>query len=238
MKLHYGIYLGQVIDNEDPENLNRLLIKVPELDPFGKAVFRAMPKGLIAGKNYGFNYIPSKGDYIYVSFRLGLLKYPLWEPGYWAINEKPEEFTQDTIGFKFRDGAIAIYNEKKSQFNFILNDFVSITYDGGYLEANIGDNTLIISDSIKLKYKGKVIELSNNGATYKNLNTDHLTKAEALIDILVNNNTALITFITLFINTILEAGLTAELKATLTAELSILETLLTTKPLYTPIKTT
>jgi hypothetical protein len=35
----------------------------------------------------------------------------LWELGYYAEGEKPEEFTPTIIGYKYRDGAISIYDE-------------------------------------------------------------------------------------------------------------------------------
>lgn len=129
-KSYYGTYLGQV--KGFPEgNLNQVSVIIPEVDPKGVKEFIAMPKGMVAGKDYGFNYVPKKGDYVYISFRHGMLKYPLWEPGYWAINERPKEFNPDIIGYKFRDGATLIYDEANSEFSLLQPSGATISLRNG-----------------------------------------------------------------------------------------------------------
>jgi hypothetical protein len=139
----YGTYLGEVVSNEDPDNLNRLSVVVPEVFPTKPSPIIAMPKGLVAGKDYGFNYVPKSGEYVYISFRFGHVKYPLWEPGYWAIGERPKEFNSDNVGFKFRDGAIILYNEKESKLEVSLPSGERVLMKGGKIS--------IYNDLVSLK---------------------------------------------------------------------------------------
>jgi hypothetical protein len=131
----YGTYLGEVVSNEDPDNLNRLSVVVPEVFPTKPSPIIAMPKGLVAGMDYGFNYVPKSGEYVYISFRFGHVKYPLWEPGYWAIGERPKEFNSDNVGFKFRDGALILYNEKESELKITLPGGESIIMRNGKISV-------------------------------------------------------------------------------------------------------
>lgn len=65
--LYYGIYGGFVSDNEDPEFLGRLKVKVPQI--YGEEVpdYWAWPKGIYAGNQVGFFAIPNIDDGVEVA---------------------------------------------------------------------------------------------------------------------------------------------------------------------------
>lgn len=181
-RLHNGTYLGQVIDNNDPDNINRLLVKVPELDPNGSMYFKAMPKGMMAGKNFGFNFVPGKGDYVYISFRLGLLDYPLWEPGYWAIGEKPEEFNKDMVGYKFRDGSVLSYDEKESEFTLLLKS-------GDFIVLRDNNFTFATNDGAMFNIEDGLITILNNGRKLT-LGSEGIYIDAGSGDLIIHNNSA------------------------------------------------
>lgn len=87
---YYGIYKGFVESNEDPEGLARLKLRVPQV--YGKSAYDewAYPKGMYAGKGYGWYNVPEKDDAVWVMFENGDVKYPVWDYGWFASGEKVE----------------------------------------------------------------------------------------------------------------------------------------------------
>lgn len=82
---YYGKYRGKVVDNEDPEKLGRLKLKVPSV--FGKDVVTgwAMPCLPYGGAgDQGFFAIPEKEAGVWVEFEGGDLEYPIWVGTYWS----------------------------------------------------------------------------------------------------------------------------------------------------------
>jgi len=89
---YYGIYHGTVADVEDEEFLGRIKVKVPFIYGEDKVPNKwAWPKGNLAGKQIGFFAVPNVGDAVWVSFVGGDPRFPVWEHGWWATDEVPEE---------------------------------------------------------------------------------------------------------------------------------------------------
>lgn len=81
----YGKYRGFVVDNNDPEQLGRLKLKVPTL--FGDKVVTgwALPCFPYGGDfNQGFLYIPENGAGVWVEFEGGDLEFPVWVGTFWS----------------------------------------------------------------------------------------------------------------------------------------------------------
>lgn len=109
----YGSYLGLAVDTEDPLEANRILVSIPEVYGDRATVRIALPNFGIMGKDYGTHFLPQKNAIVYVTFRQGDIRYPLWSPGPWANNERPKEFDRDTIfGFKSRTGHIVAVDDE------------------------------------------------------------------------------------------------------------------------------
>lgn len=98
---YYSSYRAFVIDNEDPENLSRLILKIPDVTGNNIHPKWAWPKNCYSGKNYGINIIPEKNTMVWVTFEYGDPSRPLWEHGYYGKEEKPEEF-KDLKNFAFK----------------------------------------------------------------------------------------------------------------------------------------
>jgi len=84
-------YRGFVADNEDPEGLFRLKVRVPQV--YGDTYvpdYWAWAVGVPCGNNAGLTLIPQKGDPVWVSFEEGNADYPLWEYGWWSRGDVPE----------------------------------------------------------------------------------------------------------------------------------------------------
>jgi hypothetical protein len=155
----YGTYIGVVISIEDPENRNRLLVKVPEVYGHGKQVVWALPKQ-ISGSNFGFNFIPKVGEVVWVSFRNGapIERSALWEPGFYALKERPEEFTPTVVGHKYRDGALSIYDESTGEFKWV-------TINQDIISFKAGEFSIITKDGPKITIGSKGVQLAGHNNT-------------------------------------------------------------------------
>jgi len=86
---YYGTYRGFVADNEDPEFVGRLKLKVPQIHGDTVRDYWAWPKGMFSGNKIGLFAIPNVDDGVWVSFENGDPRYPIWEYGWFAKDEVP-----------------------------------------------------------------------------------------------------------------------------------------------------
>lgn len=90
MGRYYSCYRGFIVDNEDPEFLGRVRVRVPAI--FGKQVLEkwALPKGMFSGQSIGFFAIPKPGATVWVSFEGGDTRFPVWEYGWFSKGTTPK----------------------------------------------------------------------------------------------------------------------------------------------------
>lgn len=129
--LYYSVYMAYVEDNEDPEGYGRLKLRIPIVT--GKNVYNywAWPRSNFAGKGYGMQCIPQKGDLVRVEFELGNPRLPIWSYGYFAKKdgekEKPEELKEVTnFWFKTPSGHLVELDDKEG------SEEIRITHKDGY----------------------------------------------------------------------------------------------------------
>lgn len=110
----YSSYLGFVVSVIDEAKRNRVLVYVPEVFGMGSKPVWAEARGVYGGRGYGIQNLPKKDDTVWVSFRYGNINNPLWEHGYYAKDEKPSDFDDETIkGLITPDGTKLIIDGKK-----------------------------------------------------------------------------------------------------------------------------
>jgi len=76
--LFHGLYMGQVVNNMDPEKLSRVRVRVPGL--IDTESNWALPKGG-GSEKWGKNCVAPNGCDVYVQFVNGRIDQPVWEPG-------------------------------------------------------------------------------------------------------------------------------------------------------------
>lgn len=93
---YYSVYRGIVLDNVDPENQNRILVKVPSVQ--GGVKVWARSKSSIGGPDYGVKFLPPRpGDIVYVEFEKGGPLTALWSYHGWAKREMPEDLKPNEV---------------------------------------------------------------------------------------------------------------------------------------------
>lgn len=81
----YGKYRGLVVDNEDPEGLGRLKVKVPGVlgsEMVSGWAFPCLPYGGAA--NQGMLFVPEVEAGVWIEFEEGDLEYPIWVGTFWS----------------------------------------------------------------------------------------------------------------------------------------------------------
>lgn len=110
-KRYYGIYRGEVTNNQDEQKRGRVDVKVTGL--FGDKVLptRALPKDMrSSASGKGEFYPPDEGDFVWIEFEGGDQRFPVYSGGWHAKEELPEDFIHDdtnrpvTRGFVSKGG--------------------------------------------------------------------------------------------------------------------------------------
>lgn len=150
---YYSTYRAFVVDNNDPEGLNRVRVVLPQFISNDTKGTWAFPKGQWGGNNYGVNLLPKKGDMVFVEFEQGNLDYPIWQFASYGEKEKPEEFNSPNIfGFKTPKGNIVTINDGESDDDWDIN---IKTKTGNEYILIAKDKTTIDSKEIILGSKGE-----------------------------------------------------------------------------------
>lgn len=143
-----GVYTGIVTDNNDPEKLGRVKVKIPVLDD-RNALDWARVAMLAAGQDRGTVFIPDVGDEVLVAFLLGDVRQPVVIGALWNSQKKPPASPRnDRAPYKIRS---------RSGHELMLDDDNS---DGKIVLRTKGGQQLELSD------KGSAVQLRNkNGHT-------------------------------------------------------------------------
>jgi hypothetical protein len=120
---YYSSYRAYVMDNEDPENMGRIMVTIPSITADKMHIKWAYPKGQFSGKGYGMQFLPVKGDVVWVEFENGNARFPIWSHGHFSKDEKPEEFSSPLIyGFKSPKGQLIIVDDSGDEPVIRFND--------------------------------------------------------------------------------------------------------------------
>jgi uncharacterized protein involved in type VI secretion and phage assembly len=88
MGLVNGVYIGIVTDQNDPENLGRIKVKIPILDN-ENALDWARMATMMAGKSRGTLFLPEVGDEVVVAFQMGDIRQPIIVGALWNKKDPP-----------------------------------------------------------------------------------------------------------------------------------------------------
>lgn len=157
----YSRYRAFVVDNDDPDGMNRIQVIVPTLNPVESDEIWAFPTGVWGGKDYGTQLLPQKGDMVWIEYEMGDVEFPVWSHAGYGEDEKPEEFeTVNHYGFKTPLGSIILINDNEDAEEILVKlstskEYISITKDSLLLESKLiklgknGDESAVLGDTLK-----------------------------------------------------------------------------------------
>ena len=149
--VYYGTYKAFVTDREDPLHYGRLKLVIPNVTGAQVLNYWAYPCNCYAGKGYGAQVIPQKGDLVWVEFEQGNTRRPLWKFGYFGLDEKPEALKDyDKYWFKTPKGNLIEFDDTKGT--------ISLTSANGVSMGMNEDGSLKMTSA-----NGQEIEMSQDG---------------------------------------------------------------------------
>jgi uncharacterized protein involved in type VI secretion and phage assembly len=143
----YGKYRGVVTDNQDPNGLGRVRVKVQ--DVFGeKESGWALPCVPYAGDGVGLYLIPPKDAFVWIEFEHGDPEYPIWTGCFWLSKDNvPEGATGPDIKMLKTDVGTITFDDSPGGGGITIE-----TMDGMEISMN--------SQSIKITNGEASVELS------------------------------------------------------------------------------
>ena len=159
----YATYRAITVDNKDPENKCRLILKVPALFSDQSLPNWAVPKNHRGTVNAGNKpLLPNAGEVVWVSFINGDWRYPLWEFHGWAEGEMPEELKGDDVaGTITPHGNKYIIDDKNSNVDITI---VNPTDKSKSVNVKItgGKDVSVTTSEGNVDILAKAISLHNN----------------------------------------------------------------------------
>ncbi|HEY4189964.1 MAG TPA: VgrG-related protein [Candidatus Limnocylindrales bacterium] len=161
----FGVVIGVVTDNDDPDQFGRVKVKYPWLADDAESWWaRVMAPG--AGKDYGVIWLPQVGDEVLVAFEHGDTNFPFVLGGLW--NGK------DTIPFDYGAG---LDNGSVTTCGFVSRKGHKVTFTESSSESSIVLDTEGSAVTITLDEQNKVLEIKTSGKVTINADQDIEIKA-------------------------------------------------------------
>jgi uncharacterized protein involved in type VI secretion and phage assembly len=177
-KRNYGVVIGVVTNNNDPQKMGRVKIKFPWRESSDESNWTRIATAM-AGKDRGTYFLPEVGDEVLVSFEHGDIQHPYVIGALWNGQDKPPETNKngknDIRTIKSRCGHKIIFNdeqgkesleiETKSGQKIVLDDSagkekVEITdKNGNKILIESAQNAMNISSKMKISIQAPMIEI-------------------------------------------------------------------------------
>ncbi|MDQ6643433.1 MAG: phage baseplate assembly protein V [Chloroflexota bacterium] len=144
----YGKYRGKVTDNDDPNGLGRLRVKVQDVLGDQESGW-ALPALPYAGDGVGLYLIPPKDAFVWVEFEHGDPDYPIWTGCFWLSQSTvPKEASGPDIKLlKTSIATITIDDSDSGSSITIEKNGLKIVMDTNGIEISNGDNKITLSDT-------------------------------------------------------------------------------------------
>lgn len=162
----YGKYAGTVTDNQDPQQMGRVKVKVPAVLQ-AEAVW-AMPCVPYAGDGVGFYFIPPQGAGVWVEFEAGDPSRAIWSGCYWSQGQLPADATSPDIKVIATDQATLKIDDTSGEVVLTNVNQATTTWSADVkTEAGSATHTVGAAGVVSESLPGKV-EVGASGVTVNN----------------------------------------------------------------------
>ncbi len=130
------------MENEDPDNFQRVQLKVPQVYGNNTMEYWAWPKGIFSGDGYGFQCTPQKGEMVWVEFEFGDPKKPIYHYGHFGNSptgqsEKPEALKDiGNFWFKTPKGHLIEFDDTNQEIRITDLKGNTLKLKGGIIALN------------------------------------------------------------------------------------------------------
>ncbi len=179
----YGVVVGVVTNNQDPDKLGRVKVKFPWLSNEDESYWARIAAPM-AGKDRGAFFLPEVDDEVLVVFERGDLRFPYILGGLWNGQDTPPANNEDGKNnvrmIKSRSGHVIRLNDEEGKEKIEITD----KQQKNYLTINVAENTITLTadKDITLSAPQGTIKLDAQKIEIKSSN-DSKIEAGAGIDI-------------------------------------------------------
>jgi uncharacterized protein involved in type VI secretion and phage assembly len=179
----YGVVVGIVTNNQDPEKLGRVKVKYPWLSDTEESHWARIAT-LMAGKDRGSFYLPEVEDEVLLAFEHGDVRFPYVIGMLWNGKDTPHydngDGKNDKRAMTSRSGHEFIFddNEEKGMVVIHTKKNHTITLDdssggekisivdktgGNSIEIDSNQNSIAVKSTMKLTIESQIIEIKAGG---------------------------------------------------------------------------
>jgi uncharacterized protein involved in type VI secretion and phage assembly len=192
---YYGKYRGFVFDNDDPDKLGRLQVRVPSV--FGQQeTYWALPCSPFGGlAEQGIFMIPEIGAQVWVEFEEGNMDSPIWVGVFWqstqAIPTEAQKSPPTTRIIKTPSGHVLQFDDESgkeklrlahstgAELNIDENGTVKLTdANGAVLTLDADANSITLEDT-----NGNSLVMDSSGTQVKDGNGNEITMAAGQVTV-------------------------------------------------------
>ncbi len=172
----FGVVVGIVTNNQDPENMHRVKVRFPWLSQ-GEESYWARVASAMAGKDRGLYLLPEVDDEVLVAFVHGAFDFPYVLGSLWNGKDAPPESNEDNENnnrtLKSRSGHIIRLGDKQGEETIEVID-------------KSGHNKIVIKtadNSVTIEAQGDITIKSTNGKLTLSAMSGVELKSQAGVDI-------------------------------------------------------
>src|ERR1700739_435845 len=203
MKQFNGLFAAAVVDNQDPDGIGRVKVRVPSVGDIWARIAT-----LMAGNNGGSWFTPDVTDEVLVAFEEGTARQPYVIGALWSNTSPPPE-KMDTNNNKkvvrSRNGVKITLDDQNGHENFIVE-----TPGGQKITLKDGPGALEITDS-----NGNSVKLETNGVSVNasakvtiNASQVEVNASAVTVNAAMSKFSAVVQCDTLISNTVISASYT------------------------------
>jgi phage protein D/phage baseplate assembly protein gpV len=182
-----SLVIGLVLDNEDPDGLGRVRIKLPGLSE-DESGYWARVAAPMAGGGRGTFFLPEKKDEVLVAFEQGDITRPYILGALWNTEDKPPETNPDVRLIKSRRGHSVRFDDTDGAEKIEIIDKSgenSVTLDtkGSTISIKSSQDVVIEAPRGKISLHAKNVEVKSTADTKVEAQTTLNLKAGATMTI-------------------------------------------------------
>jgi uncharacterized protein involved in type VI secretion and phage assembly len=165
----YGVVVGIVTNNQDPDGMHRVKVRFPWLDQDHESHWARVASGM-AGNGRGCYFLPEADDEVLVAFEHGSLEHPYVVGSLWNGKDKPHENNgdgkNDNRTIKSRSGHVIRLNDSSGGERIDVidktgNNKIVITSSDNKIAIEAEGDIEITSKTGKVTISGIEVEITS-----------------------------------------------------------------------------
>lgn len=160
----YGVTIGVVTNNKDPDKLGRIKVKFPWLSEQEESYWARVASPM-AGKERGLFLLPEVDDEVLVAFEHGVVEFPYILGSLWNGKDKPPVTNDDGKNnirtLKSRSGHVITLDDSEGEEKIIIRD--KTAKNEIVIDSKNNTLTMKVEKDLIIETKGKISLKSSGG---------------------------------------------------------------------------